>query len=340
MSNWLERVGALWGAKSAAKIPPPAVRTTGRPSAPPPRSVAKPVPNPLASALTSMPHAAPEIDLQQPLFEWLIGSGPALDTSLHDSEKVLLAQLDAVLASDVSRNALLPRAPAVIPQLMNSLRDEAQSSGALAQRIAKDPHLVAEVIRMANGAQTRGGAAVVDLAEAIGRLGIEGLRRAIARVVLKPMFVGAADSLSARCADRVWQHSEAQATACQHEAVARGLAPFEGYLTGLMHNIGWSAALRAIDRSNGGAPSHFSRAFIHEFESRRERFFALLVMPWQLTESLTALGAEMLERGGLAATRSPLGQALHAANEKASREMLGDAVAASDPAVEVSIITH
>jgi hypothetical protein len=323
MSNWLERVGALWGAKpSGAKIPPP------------PLPVA--VPAPVRPAVTAA--ALPETDLQRPFFEWLVGH-PALDTSLHDSERQLLAQLDAVIASDTSRNALLPRAPAVIPQLMNSLRDEAQSTEALAQRVARDPHLVAEVIRLANGAQTRGGAPVVDLAEAIGRLGTEGLRRAISRVVLKPMFDGHADSLSARCAARLWQHSEAQATACQQEAVARGLAPFDGYLTGLMHDIGWSAALRAIDRSEGGAPKHFSSAFIKKFEARRERLFALLVMPWQLSAGLTALGAEMLEHGGLAAARSPLGQALRAADAHAAREMVGDAALAEE-AVEISIITH
>jgi HD-like signal output (HDOD) protein len=335
MSNWFERVGALWGARpGAARVapPPPPVRPSAR--SPLPRTAA--VPAPVAKPA---PAQAPVVDLRQPFFDWLTGTGPALDTSLHDSEILLLARIDAVLASDTSRNALLPRAPAVIPQLMNSLRDESQSAEALAQRVAKDPHLVAEVIRMANSVQTRASAPVVDLAAAIGRLGTEGLRRAIARVVLKPLFHGDPGSISARSAARLWQHSEVKAAACQQGAVDRGLTPFEGYLTGLMHNIGWSAALRAIDRNEGGAPTHFSRAFINEFETRRESFFALLVMPWQLTDSLTALGVEILDGGNLEAVRSPLGEALRAADAQATRDMLGDAIDLSE-SVEVSIVTH
>ena len=316
MSNWLQRVGALFGERTGAL--PPAVAARSRAAL---AVVRAPVATPaLVAAAATLPETAP--DLQLPFFEWLLGAGPALDTSLHDSEKLLLARLDTVLASDASRTSLLPRAPSVIPQLLNSLRDESQSAEALAQRVMKDPHLVAEVIRMANSTLTRGGTPVTEIAEAINRLGTDGLRRAVARVVLKPMFDGQADSLSARCAPRLWQHSEAKASACLQEATERGLDPFEGYLAGLMHNVGWTAALRAIDRSPGGAPTQFSRAFVEAFEGRRETFFALLVMPWQLTDGLTALGVELLD-GGLACATSRLGEALRAADERASLEVLG-----------------
>jgi hypothetical protein len=45
-------------------------------------------------------------------------------------------------------------------------------------------------------------------------------------------------------------------------------------------------------------------------------------MPWQLTDALTELAVELLD-GGLAAARSPLGEALRAADTRASLEMLG-----------------
>ena len=89
-----------------------------------------------------------------------------------------------------------------------------------------------------------------------------------------------------------------------------------------MHNVGWTAALRAIDRSKGGAPAQFSRAFVDAFERRRESFFAMLVVPWQLTDGLTALGAALVD-GDLARARSPLGEAMRAAEQRASRQMLG-----------------
>ena len=326
MSSWIQRVGAMFGGRAAAPAVP-APRARNRPAAPSRQRAAVPdVPvmqPPDTEASVFVESVIP--DPQLPFFEWLLGTGATLDVPLLPNEHRLLARLDAVLAADASRAELLPRAPAVIPQLMNSLRDESQSAQALADRVAKDPNLVAEVIRLANSSLTRAAEPVSDLSQAISRLGTQGLRRAIAKVVLKPIFDAQANSLSGRAAPRLWLHSEAKAADCMRLAGAAGLDPFEGYLAGLMHNIGWTAALRALDKAgevDGGAPPQFSHAFVQAFEARREMFFAMLVMPWQLTDSLTALAVELLD-GGLAASRSKLGQALLAADRNASLDMLG-----------------
>lgn len=303
-------MGASFGNRAAVGRP----RTTLRAA----RSA--PAPDTEASVFVEPMHAQPHV----PFFEWLLDTRTAAEETLRPHEQRLLARLDAVLAADSSRAELLPRAPAVIPQLMNSLRDERQSAQALAERVAKDPNLVAEVIRLANSALARGGQAVGDLPQAIARLGTQGLRRAIARVVLRPIFDAPDDSLSGRAAPRLWRHSEVKAAECMRLAAAAGLDPFEGYLAGLMHDIGWTAALRALDRASEagrGLPTQFSRAFVPAFETRREMFFAMLVMHWQITDSLTALAAELLD-GGFAAARSPLAQALRAADRNASLDML------------------
>lgn len=307
MIPWLRRVAGRLGGRA------------DEPSAPPsPQPVHG---TPVAPATAVVVAAVPEADLQNRFLPWLFGG--LLDGPLRDHEQRVLGQLDALIAARNSLAALLPRAPAVIPQLMNSLRDERQSTGALAQRVARDPHLVVEVIRMANGAQTRGDVPVTDIAEAIRRLGLGGLHRAILRVVLKPMFDGQGDSLTARCTQRLWQHSEAKAEACQQQAGARGLDPFEGYLAGLMHNVGWTAALRAVDRIDARLPPP-SLAFAAAVEARRDTLFGLLATPWQLSEAFTALAGE-LQISGVAQARSALGQALCAADHQASLQMLGDA---------------
>ena len=322
MATWLRRVGAIFGARAAepAAVGPPLQAPSPRPplqSQPPATAAA-------ASDAESTAAAAldAEADVRSRFLAWLIG-GP-LDDALRAGEQPLLDHLGALIASRNSLAALLPRAPAVIPQLMNSLRDESQSTGALAQRVARDPHLVVEVIRMANSAQAQGGTPVTDIAEAIRRLGLSGLHRAILRVVLKPMFDGQGDSLTARCTQRLWQHSEAKAEACMQEAKARGLDPFEGYLAGLMHNVGWTAALRAIDRAEPRAATRFSQAFMVGVESQRDTLFGLLAAPWQLTDQLSALATELLA-GGLAQAQSGLGQALRAADHRASLAVLGGA---------------
>ena len=316
MATWIQRVSGLLGG-SAIAIPAAAAA----PAHPGTRSNgARP---PTAAAQIEAP-----IDAQVLLFEWLLGCGAAIEMPLTSAEHRLLAQLDEVLASDSARNGLLPRAPAVIPQLLACLRDPGQSSDALASRVAKDAQLVAEVIRLANGVLARAAEPVTDLSQAITRLGTEGLRRAIAKVVLKPIFDAPADSFSGRAAPRLWRHSEIKAAHCMRLAATAGIDPFEGYLAGLMHNIGWSAALRALDACPGGRPARFSAAFVRAFAPRREAFFALLVMPWQLTDALTALATQLLAADA-APSPSPLALALLAADRSATLELVGPVSAAS-----------
>ena len=294
MSFWTQRVAALFGGP-----PPKAARPAAPVRAVPVEQPAVPVAKPAA---TDAPAVA---DTRLALFEWLAGPGSVLDAPLTPPEQRLLRHLDTLLGNDAARADLLPRAPAVIPQLMSSLRDEGQSAQALAQRVAKDANLVAEVIRLASSVHARADRPVADLADAIRRLGTEGLRRVIAKVVLKPIFDAPAHSLSGRAVSRLWAHAEAQAQACMDAAAAAGVDPFEAFVAGLMHNIGWSAALRAIDRSEGGAPAQFSQSFVLAFDARREQFFARLVKPWQLNAPLTALADALLHGQALADTGPP-----------------------------------
>lgn len=322
MSSWIQRVGALWGGRAAAAgrtgpLPRPH-RATPRPRA----AVPVPVSRRASEApCTPEPVDAAVPDPQLAFFEWALGTGPSLDAPLRPEERRLLARLDRVLAADGPRAELLPRAPAVIPQLMSCLRDERASAQGLAARVAKDPHLVAEVLRLANAALVRADEPIADLPQAVARLGTEGLRRAIARVVLKPIFDAPADSLSGRAAPRLWLHAEAKAAECMRLAAAAGLDPFEGYLAGLMHNIGWTAALRAIDRAGVRPPGPFTQAFVHALAPRREGFFALLAMPWQLSDALTALAVERLDADAAGAP-SALCQALLTAEHHAALQML------------------
>lgn len=309
MGSWIKRIGLLFGRVSGpvAGAPAPIASAPGA-------SIVEP-------AAQTLPPV--ETDIRLPLFCWLVGTPSPLDAAMAVDEQRLLLRLDAKLADEAALATLLPRAPSVVPRLMSSLRDDSQSIRALSEQVAKDPLLVAEVTRLANSVLHASHDPVRDLAQAIARLGTAGLRRAIARVVLRPIFDSRADTLTGRSAARLWLHSESKAAECMRLAATAGLDPFEGYLAGLMHNIGWSAGLRAIDQCLGGVvPAHFSHAFVLAFERRRDLFFASIVAPWQITEALTALALESLA-GGLGATRSALGQTLQRADRHASMAMLG-----------------
>lgn len=264
-------------------------------------------------------------DLDFRFFHWLIGD--ALGASAPDpaAEARLLAHVDAISRSEQMRADLLPRARSVIPELLHSLRDDTQSVRALSARVARDPNLVVEVIRLANTVSYRPDSPVADLMQAVSRLGTEGLRRAIARVLLKPIFDAQADPLLGRATQHLWQQSELKASLCLQQAASAGLDPFESYLAGLMHNVGWIALFRAIDRGPDGAPLSFSPALIHALGPRRERLFALFVGSWQLSDALTALAREVL-LVGFAAAHHPLAQLLLYADAVSAQQLLSPPV--------------
>lgn len=257
-------------------------------------------------------------DLQY--FSWLTGDPPA-EGELMAQEQDLLAHLDALTRNDEALAALVPRARSIIPQLMHSLRDESQSAQALTARVARDPNLVVEVLRLASSVGYGAGTPVSDLTQAIGRLGTEGLRRAIARILLKPIFDAQADPLLARTSERLWQHAECTAQLCMQMAPVARVNPFDAFLAGLMHNVGWTAACRALDRAPGGAPVVMSAAFVAALTQRRENLFAHLVRSWSVSDSLGALADEILG-GHTAGARLPLGTLLRSADRAAFLQLL------------------
>ena len=248
----------------------------------------------------------------------------------------MFERLDQVIASDALRANLLPRAPHVVPQLMKTLRDEGYSSADVAQRISKDVVLTAEVIRNATSAFQRSDDGEIDLARAVAVIGTQGLRRAIASVVLRPIFDARGDTLSARAAAQIWKDADHKARLCAALAAHHALDPFDGYLAGLLHNTGWSAALRAIDGFQDapvGAAELAHPEVAPELLKRRDALFGALVQPWHLSPGLDQLAAE-IGSGGLAAAQSPLGSALRSADRLALLRALapaGGAAAAGVP---------
>lgn len=317
MTDWIRRL-LRWA--KGARAPDPAQEVAGPSNPPAVPGAADTAPEQGQGAAQGGEPVVP-VDLEVAFFQWLLGdvSDPvATDTAV---EQPVLAYLDEVLQSEQMREDLLPRARSVIPELLHSLRDENHSNRALSARVARDPNLVVEVIRLANSVWYRPGERVTDLMQAISRLGTEGLRRAIARVLLKPIFDAQGAPLLGRATQRLWQHSELKASLCLQQAASVGLDPFASYLAGLMHNVGWTAAFRAIDRNPGGAPKHFSAAFIHALAPRRDRLFATLVRSWELSDSLTSLADEILAVGFPNATL-PLGQLLLYADHTSSQQLL------------------
>src|SRR5690242_1145865 len=193
---------------------------------------------------------------------------------------------------------------------MKTLRDERYSSTDVAERISRDVVLTAEVVRSATSVLARGDDdEEIDLPRAVQVIGTQGLRRAIANVVLRPIFDAKGSSLSARAATQIWKDADRKARLAAAIAGQYDLDPFDGYLAGLLHNSGWTAVLRAIDNLEDLAIGPVEIAHLEvvpQVIRRRDALFGALVGPWKLGALMEGLAAEV-GSVGLENASSPLG---------------------------------
>jgi HD-like signal output (HDOD) protein len=176
-----------------------------------------------------------------------------------------LADLVERMSLDVSRAAdWVPRVPAVLPSLLRSLRDDNHSAHDLAALLEQDVTLLAEALKAANSAQHAHDSPITDTADAVRLLGSHGLRLVIARVAFRPVLGADAGALTQAGAGRVWALADACAQASRDLAPARGVDPFEAFLSGLAAHVGLLVSLRMADRA-----AHLARPDPHGLGPRR-----------------------------------------------------------------------
>lgn len=325
LSPWRRPRAAAKRVAPPRLVTPAAAPTPAPAAADPPQEAVAPTlelndtTSPFLAWLLSQPKPKPEPTLS---LDTAAQSSPA---ALDEQAQLMLARVDEVIASDLQRNALLPRAPQVLPQLMRSLRDEHYVAVEVAERISKDAVLAAEVIRVANGSHRGSREPIVDLSQAVQSIGTDQLRRVVTKAVLRPIFSVRGASLSALAAPQIWVNAEFKARLCSALARADGLDPLDGYMAGMLHDCGWTALLRALDGLGPRVLPAVARltapALAQALAERRDLLFCRLTRPWQMSMPLVAM-ADEIETGGLAAARLPLAVALQHAHHLAALHAL------------------
>lgn len=318
MRNWITRL--LKGAGDAApeKLPDDARGAT-------------PVPGDVPAVPDPQPDDA---GLEQRFWRWLCGlpDGDHVEGGAAPGTRLILDELARLARAPGEAAGLVPRVPEVIPQLLRSLRSEDVSGAELARLVTRDPLLVAEVIREANSPFYRASKAVRTVDAALLVLGQNGLRMLLARVAFRPIIGAASGPISRLVAPRLWQHSERCARACALLAPARGADPFEGFLAGLMLDVGLIVAFRLIDRlqegrqTGGGVPG--DPQAVAAILSGARQLAARIALHWELPPPI---GAAILRAGMPDA--QPLAQALGQADRLAWLRLLADqgVLEGSDP---------
>ncbi len=148
----------------------------------------------------------------------------------------LIAQtvMQQVRDGSLRRNAV-PRLPAIIPLLLQQLRDPNASARDYVAVIRQDPVVAAAVLKIANSVYFNPYRKKIENFEhAVVTLGIDGLRLVLSTAVLQPIVRGQNNKLP----QRIWDHSLACAVCCQQLAQRAHLDTFKAYLLGLVHDVG------------------------------------------------------------------------------------------------------
>jgi HD-like signal output (HDOD) protein len=243
---------------------------------------------------------------------WLLNSAPLTGEPLSPVEQHALAEIQKTLALPAIPDNLLPRASALVPQLIALLRQTALPLPAIAERVAKDARLSAEVMRLASSSYYRSQGDVSNIQQAITLLGSGGLQTVIARVVLKPIFQGEMGLQIAGAVERLWEHSELLAQHAAALAEPAGQLPFDAYLTGLLHDTGWKIAFCALERAGITLDFPTSDNFASALSEQVHRLFGHATHGWAIAPGFTAFAHDARDKG-LAASTHPMAGVLRTA---------------------------
>jgi len=256
----------------------------------------------------------PDLHLDLAFHRWL--AGPAVHVG-ETKDALILDELARLARDPQAAAELVPRVPAVVPQLLRSLREEGVSATELARQVAQDVTLVAEVIREVNSPYYRPTAPVRTIEGALMLLGQNGLRMLLARVAFRPVISAQTGRLARQAAPQLWRQSEQCALAASLAAPSLGADAFEACLAGLARNVGLVVALRLIDQVDAAGRLPQSDHFAHALHDSARTLSARIAAQWELPPPVAAAILQSGQDGG-----PPLAQALRTGERLATLHVL------------------
>lgn len=150
-------------------------------------------------------------------------------------ERLIAQTITQQIRDSATRRNSVPRLPAIIPLLLQHLRDPNASAREYVAVIRQDPVVAAAVLKIANSVYFNPYRKKIDnFEQAVAALGVEGMRFVLSAAVLQPIVRGKNSNIP----QHIWDHSMACAVCCQQLAQRAQLDPFKAYLLGLVHDVG------------------------------------------------------------------------------------------------------
>ena len=151
----------------------------------------------------------------------------------------------ATIPLAVRRARLLKEVPPFRPvavQLLNLVSDISQPLARVVSLLRTDAVLTAEVLRLANSPLLGCRSEIKNILQALAFLGMERVNSLIVTTAMRGLAGPASSKLARTC----WRHNLATAVICERIGPTLRISQERGYISGLIHDIGRLALLRAF----------------------------------------------------------------------------------------------
>lgn len=192
--------------------------------------------------------------------------------------------MQRALTGVVSRgDFVVPPYPAVALRLQRLLARDGYGIAEVADIIAADAALATSVLAVANSALLGSAAPITSLSRAVNRLGA----RTVGAIAVASS-VGATSLASGALLEvryRVWRRGMTCALTCQSLAPARGLAPEDAFLAGLLYGFGRTIAIASLEqllRAHPPGRPLLVREWLAIAEQHRAVLAQAVAASWQL----------------------------------------------------------
>ncbi|MFA5257242.1 MAG: HDOD domain-containing protein [Opitutales bacterium] len=137
----------------------------------------------------------------------------------------------------ISQIEKLPPAPAVLPTLLNLLRNTNSDTAEIIRLIRLDPSLTAQVLRMGNSVYYAMSTPSYELEDAVSRIGFREVYKLVAMVCGQQLFNHSIQALFLGKGE-LWEYSLATGFVMEQMATELGMDATTAYTSGLLHAIG------------------------------------------------------------------------------------------------------
>ncbi len=161
----------------------------------------------------------------------------------------------------------LPALPLVVAELIRSFDQPEVSTGAVADWVSQDQALAAKTLRLANSSFYGLTRKVKTIQQAITVVGFDSVRSMIIAVGIIDAFAGTADTNFNFTG--FWQHAIGTALCAKGLARACNLSQDDGFISGLLHDIGTLVLVTQFPQQHAAAMAERAARDCHAVEAER-----------------------------------------------------------------------